>query len=308
MTDIDDPNQSIKELRELVKLIDNGFMALSFDYSFYVKSTLSAEEGKHKIYEMRNDVLYRFKSSIFQYYILLRHRIDTSAKYENMLAKDPKIFDGFLSGNPYFKHSADEIMSIYDGIIFHLSSLFDYLSMMVNFTFGKSPTTPMMWGQLVKSCRDKNNYYKKYSFVGKVDEVDRKFVSKFNDYRADLIHRKSSSSYANVSWTPSSGRVNVKFECSDNITKYFKNILDLEQKYSLAYLTNKLILECSINVAKVLDSMRSEFDNNWIMNKEIRMGNVAGFGFIHPETGFLTSPSYPYWIDFDKQYKTLLNQ
>ncbi|RED44994.1 hypothetical protein [Seonamhaeicola aphaedonensis] len=202
--------------------------------------------------------------------------------------------------------ATDEVMAIYDSIIFHLSSSFDYLAMLTQFIFGQNPQKNLQWITLVKHCYNKESEYGKRKFVDNIKRVDSEFVSKFNDYRSELIHRKKSTSFANVSWELKSGHVTTQFECSDKIKSNLKKIINKDLRYCITYASFMVIKETLLKISDVLHGMHDEFRENYnqlpVMNKgELQIFSMSGRNST-PE-----SPSVSYWKKFMEYKKTSAN-
>lgn len=300
---IENPKEYFDEIENLISVVFEGFMALAMDYGYHINNVLGqSDKGKHTIYELRDNIHYRLNSSKLHFYLMLRRKMDIENRFSEMLKKNPAVFNGFIMGNPHFDYASDEIMSIYDSVIFHLSSSFDYLAMMLQFIFGKNPQSNLQWITLAKHCYSEVSDFNNRKFKENIKNVDREFVSKFNDYRAELIHRKKSSSFANVSWKLMSGEVNTKFICSDKIKSSFKKILDKEKNYCITYITYLLIKQTVLNIGKVLEGIEQEFKENY--NPHAPILNNGGFQIIsmNPETKYAESPANGYWKKFN-EYK-----
>lgn len=188
---IENPKEYFDEIENLISVVFEGFMALAMDYGYHINNVFGqSDKGKHTIYELRDNIHYRLNSSKLHFYLMLRRKMDIENRFSEMLKKNPAVFNGFIMGNPHFDYASDEIMSIYDSVIFHLSSSFDYLAMMLQFIFGKNPQSNLQWITLAKHCYSEVSDFNNRKFKENIKNVDREFVSKFNDYRAELIHRK----------------------------------------------------------------------------------------------------------------------
>lgn len=303
---INDPNEKLQEIEQLIKTIFNGFIAVAMDYGYHINNVFgSSEKEKQKIYELRDNMSYRLRSSKLHFYLLLRCKIETEHRFSEMLKNDPQIFNGFYSGNPYFEFAADEIMGIYDSIIFHLSSSFDYLAMLIQFVFGENHQKKLQWITLAKLCYSNNSEFQKRIFKENIQNVDRDFVSKFNDYRAELIHRKKSTSYANVTWELHSGKVDTHFVCSENIKTHLKKIINKDNNYCITIVSYEAIKQTVLNIANVLEGINCEFRTNYNPHSPVMNG---GAQIISMSEGspFSESPSLSYWNDFMK-YKNADN-
>jgi hypothetical protein len=301
IVDLQNPNEALKRIKTLNSGLGYGFDAIAMDYNFYIESTIGTG-GKHPIYEWRDNVRYRFNSAELHLFLLLNHQAVISNHFGNMLQNNPKVFSGFINGNPHFERAEDEIMALYDSVIFHLSSSFDYLSMLVNFIFGANKNDKIKWIQLHRSCSDENNEMSKKGFAKEIISAHRSFIAGFNEYRTELIHRKSSASYANVTWELVSGKTSATFVCSDKLKKEFKKIVDKNDTYTIAYLTYKLIEESLLQTSKVLTSIRNEFASMTEIAENVRTGEAPAIFILDKTTGLPQSHSIGYWKKFDELF------
>lgn len=300
---IDKPQEKIDEIQSLIKVVYEGFMALAMDYGYHVNNVFGqSKDGKHEIYELRDSINYRIRSANLHFYLLIVRKLEIENRFAKMLKDKPTVFNGFIMGNPHFEMASDEIMAIYDSIVFHLSSCFDYLAMLTQFVFGKNPQTKLQWITLVKHCHNSKSEFANRKFVENIKKVDSEFVSKFNDYRAELIHRKKSTSFANVSWELNSGKVTTQFQCSEKIKSNLKKIIDKDLEYCISYASFELIKQTLLKISHVLNGMHDEFRENYVGHAP-KMNN-GGFQLItmNPETKFAESPALGSWKKF-MEYK-----
>lgn len=300
---IDNPEESLDKIQKLISVVHEGFMALAMDYGYHINNVFGqTKDGKHEIYELRDNINYRIKSANLHFYLLLVRKLEIEQRFEKMLKEKPTVFNGFIMGNPHFEMASDEIMALYDSIVFHLSSCFDYLAMLTQFVFGKNPESKLNWITLVKHCHNSESEFAKRKFIQNIKTVDADFVSKFNDYRAELIHRKKSTSFANVSWQINSGKVITKFQCSEKIKANLKKIIDKDLNYCVSYASSEMIKQTLLKIACVLNGMYDEFRVNYHQHAPVI--NNGGFQIISidAETKFASSPSLECWSKF-MEYK-----
>ncbi|PHR74112.1 MAG: hypothetical protein COA67_01755 [Lutibacter sp.] len=300
---IDQPQEKLDEIQSLIKVVYGGFMALAMDYGYHVNNVFGqSKDGKHEIYELRDNINYRIRSANLHFYLLITRKLEIENRFAKMLKDKPTVFDGYFMGNPHFEMASDEIMAIYDSIVFHLSSCFDYLAMLTQFVFGENPQTKLQWITLVKHCHNNKSEFANRKFADNIKKVNSEFVSKFNDYRAELIHRKKSTSFANLTWELNSGKVTTQFKCSEKIKSNLKKIIDKDLEYCISYASFELIKQTLLKISDVLNGMHEEFRENY--NEHAPKMNNGGFQIIsmNPETKFAESPALGYWKKF-MEYK-----
>lgn len=300
---IDNPQESFDKIQKLIGVVHEGFMALAMDYGYHINNVFGqSKAGKHEIYELRDNIHYRIRCANLHFYLLLVKKLEIEHKFEEMLKENPNVFSGFITGNPHFEIAADEIMALYDSIVFHLSSCFDYLAMLTQFVFGKNPEIKLQWITLVKHCHNNQSEFANRKFIQNIKTIDTDFVSKFNDYRAELIHRKKSTSFTNVSWQLNSGKVTTKFQCSEKIKINLKKIIDKDLNYCVSYASFEMIKQTLLKIAYVLNGMYDEFRENY--NQHAPVMNNGGFQIVsmNPETKCAESPALGYWAKF-MEYK-----
>lgn len=300
---IEEPQERLDEIQSLIKVVYKGFMALAMDYGYHVDNLFGqSKDGKHEIYELRDSINYRIRSANLHFYLLIVRKLEIENRFAKMLKDKPTVFNGYILGNPHFEMASDEIMAIYDSIVFHLSSCFDYLAMLTQFVFGKNPQTKLQWITLVKHCHNSKSEFANRKFADNIKNVNSEFVSKFNDYRAELIHRKKSTSFANVFWELNSGKVTTQFQCSEKIKSNLKKIIDKNSEYCISYASFELIKQTLLKISDVLNGMHDEFRENY--NEHAPKMSKGGFQIIsmNSETKFAESPALSYWKKF-MEYK-----
>lgn len=301
---INNPKKSFEEIEKINSLIYNGFMALAMDYSYHINNFFGLTDGgKHEIFELRENIIYRNKSAKLHFYLLLKQKLQIEDRFEKMLKENPTVFNGFIGGNPHFESASQEIMALFDSIIFHLSSSFDYLAMLTQFIFGNNPQTKLDWITLVKHCHNKESNYSNRKFAENIKSVNADFVSKFNDYRAELIHRRKSESFASVTWEINSGNVITQFRCSDKIKSHLKKVADKNDDYCITYASFILIKQTLLKIGNVLEGMHDEFRENYNEHSPALREGAFQIVNINSDTNYAESPALGFWKSF-MEYKS----
>lgn len=298
---LDNLKQRSDEIQDLISIVYDGFMAIAMDYAYHIENVFGQEKDeKHRIYELRDNINYRIRSANLHLYLLFVRKQQIENRFEKMLSENPNVFDGYWMGNPHFEIASDDIMGIYDSIVFHLSSSFDYLSMLIQFVFGKNPESNLKWITLAKHCYNPNSEFSNRKFVENVKKVDNEFVKSFNDYRAELIHRQKSTSFASVTWELHSGKISTRFQISKKIKVNLKKILNNENEYCISYTAYELIKQTLLKISFVLEGIYCEFRENYNPHNPTFKKGKYQFATMNTKTKRVESPALKNWNKFMK--------
>ena len=83
----------------------------------------------------------------------------------------------FIYKNPHFEFIEMEMSAVFDGIIFHLSSVFDYLSHITCYICKKDKSNTVYWTKLAKAARGKDNEIACLPITRVIDKLDREFIT-----------------------------------------------------------------------------------------------------------------------------------
>lgn len=257
--DIEDRNQAFKQTDDRLECLRDGFYALAMDYGFHIENTWG---GQHKIFELRDNVIYRFFSSLFHCQLLLRQHYFIEQRLNDILKAQPsRILNPVYPKNPEFEYAEREISAIFDSIVFHLSSMYDYMSILINFICMKDKHQTPKWMQISKSARDQRNELSSKEIARIIDNIDRSFAIKLYDYRSDIIHRKRDTNEYSFE-LKAEQEFTVRFICSTKLRKAFKGFGESELEYTVAYFSMWLINKTADTIAELLHALRKEIETN----------------------------------------------
>ncbi len=182
---------------------------------------------------LRDSIIYRLFSMRFHLYLLndIQENIIKSMKMK-FPDEDTKLF---LLGR-------DQMLYIFDDIVFGLCSLLDYLGNMIGLVYIGQHKANIKWSGCIKSCRDKNNLLNNYSISKYLIEQDKLWVSDLYCYRSRLIHDRKDSVGAKRVITFGNETFNVNFNVGKptmflNIIKEYseKNDVDNQSIIDIAF-------------------------------------------------------------------------
>lgn len=290
IVDIKDDKSEFTKIDSEFSLLNHRFIALAMDYKHYIDNNIR----DNKIYTLRDNINYRLYSAKFHIEILFSHirNIEKNIKDQKIIRNpnQASIID-------YIPIYTQQITSLFDSFIYHTVSVFDYIGTLANYISGQKKDDTLMWTQLAKSVRDKNNTFSLTKFSSIIDKVDREFVGKLYDHRALLIHRKADLGGFNL--THSLGyeeRVTTTFFAGKSVIKCFKQLRDDRKNgdLTLRYVAVWIINEVIKNVTDILFSMKEEVESK-------DTGKEPMMFYLHPETKEKLPISVNYWNE--KIYK-----
>lgn len=216
--------------------IDNNMIAIGLDYKQYIDSGFDNK----KIYEFRDNILYRLRATKFHISIL----VNLLDSLDKELTEIHSQNSGGINIHMHFEHRKSNISSLFDSIIFHIISAFDYVSNLVGY-LGLKNHKKIKWTQLAKAVRDEKNELSKANFSKLIDELDRAFIGRLYDHRSYLIHIGNDSGKSSLSIELIKGKVETKLISSSTFNKNFYELKelgkdnDLSISFVLFWLLNK---------------------------------------------------------------------
>ncbi|MBC8053193.1 MAG: hypothetical protein H7Y13_09015 [Sphingobacteriaceae bacterium] len=293
--DIEDTNEILEKTDKLIHGLDAGIQAVSMDFGFHIKDTFA----EPKIFDIRNNISYRLSSSRFHFRLLFTQLSDIHSKHAN-LDRSTNFTD---SSQWHLEIDKKHISYLLDSIVFHLSSVFDYSAILINYILVKTDDTPN-WNKIESHARGKSGLFsnEKSNDVKKsVIEIHNNFVRQLYDYRSDIIHRTSDVLNAHFAHELASNKKTILFLCSKMQQKKFKDIQGLENKYTVTYFVHHLITKTIEAIANILRVLRNYMEENSDSKRLLKEGKLM-FAYIG-ENKETVSPGLMYWGEFDRAFQ-----
>lgn len=205
--------------------INNNMIAIGMDYKFYIDSNFT----DNKIYEFRDNILYRLRATRLHINLV----VNLISSLDRELSEIFKNENGQLSMQIHFENRKSDISALFDSIIFHTISAFDYVSNLVAFLSLKNHKK-LKWNELAQSVRDPKNEIYESSFSPLIDQLDREFVGRLYKHRSDLIHSGKDGEKSSLSIELINGKVETKILASNKFNKNFSELRKLSKEYDLS--------------------------------------------------------------------------
>lgn len=130
---------------------------------------------------LRDSIIYRLFSIRYHLHLISVTQNNIVKSIEKRFPNDD--VEVFLMGR-------EQLLYIFDDIVFGLCSLLDYIGNMIGLIYIGQHKANIKWNGCIKSCRDKNNLLSKYSISQYLIEQDNLWASDLYCYRSRLIHDK----------------------------------------------------------------------------------------------------------------------
>jgi hypothetical protein len=272
--DINDKNGDYQEISESIRRIINGLKAMAMIYHDYSDDI----DSFNRIHELKDNLGYRLKSAEHHYLLLLNEYVAKEHEISTVLKDDPKLFEVNLVGrNPVTQKIEEELAAIFDSLIYHLNSTFDYLAHITSYICMKEIKNTVGWMKLKKFAFTKGNELSTLWIKKTIAKVNNEYVASLYDYRSRLIHTKRDV-HPIIAYKSNSKEVTQLYlSVSDVAQKYFKKSLakfDSDKGISLSFLASTLIRDTLKNIELMLDALvyeinvASKFPNNWDESKK----------------------------------------
>jgi hypothetical protein len=311
--DIEDRQDTFKKISGKIGLLNKAFQALSMDYSYHIETTFGKN---HKIFDLKKDIDYRLFSSKFHLELLFRQHLVIQNRIEEIYKTEPKkIIGEVYPSNPILDYCEKEISSILDSIIFHLASVYDYLSAIINFICNNKDESITKWSQLNRSCLDKRNAYNSKKIAKTITEQHNIFINKLYTHRSRLIHKTSDIHPISLDIKLKSGKTTVKFFATKELTKNFSELRQLSKTNNITveYVAEWFIENTFKSLFKLMHSLKDEMESMSNFPNHVKDEEIVMF-YRNPITGIGEPPSVPIWnsikadINYSQQSTVVKNK
>lgn len=189
--------------------------ALQHRYHYYPldngKNYLQVETSLQQdnfLFHMRDAVSYREQCALYHLRVL-RNIINSHQRKaeEDVIAS--------MMSQSLLRNLGNEVMYVFDDLIFHSISLFDYLANFLAYPFTegaiKEESIKIKWNQLVGRCKSKKDViHRQTSYAAVVLQYHNSFVQLLANYRGNLYHFKNDFAPTEGSFHELEGTANLR--------------------------------------------------------------------------------------------------
>lgn len=256
MFDIQNPNESIEELEDKFLRLHNRFIAVAMDYKYYI----NPEINDYEIYKLRDNVIFRLQSARFHFQLLLQHQYYIEQNIKEIHTSQHKVLNGGPELQMYKIQATEEIYSLFDSLVYHLCSNFDYLFRLINFIHGKTDLAQPKWNLFRTDKNLKNNVYCTKELIDALEVLDQKFVYPLIKHRSYLIHNE----FAIGGLQLVLNNFKTRFLATETLKEHFPELSKEygEQEISISFAAKWLIEKTFETITEVLFEVRDDMVRN----------------------------------------------
>ena len=292
--DVTNENEILKKVDLFIHGLNEGLHGLAIDFGFHLDDAWKDK----KIFELSGSISYRLYSSRFHFHLLYDQLVAFRKKHQALVNSPvPPIL--------HLEIDKQEHSSLMDSIIFHLSSVMDYASILVHYIISKNPKN-VKWSSIIKSAKDNTNIFsneKGIEIKQMIIEIDSDFGNALYVYRSELIHNSNDVCSYNHSWDLMSEKVSLIFLCPKKVVKHFKKMGDKNDKYSITYFAQFVIFEAIDSIRKIIASLRKYLADN-LKEEDFVVSNKKPLIFFDKDGNRLGAVSIYNWMEFDSIFTT----
>ncbi|AKQ45590.1 hypothetical protein TH63_07905 [Rufibacter radiotolerans] len=237
---------SVLRLEGKRKFLKNLLVKMVFEYS----NKISGSIANNDFIELRNSITLRLESIFYHYDLLASINISGEESINN------KQISPLITSQIALKQDF-----LLDSIIFNTLSLFDYTSCLTKFILeDNKQKKKLLWTQLVRTSRGTGNF-KETSLAKLINDLDKNWVFKLGEYRAELIHYKDDFVSESLKHYVKEGKYIISISAPSSLKKHFKEFKLVDNNKASINEVSLWVIENSIEcVICLVEELINYFD------------------------------------------------
>jgi hypothetical protein len=254
--DIENPDQAFHEFSRKVNQLRNDLIRFGLEYTNKITGRPFDNENDKYIL-LRESILFRANSLLFHLNLLVniqKMHIDNLKKTKfNSSDRSLLILD-----------SREQQIFLFDSIIFHSISLFDYLGNLIDYVCSSKKQMNLKWNGVVRSIRDKANSMFQSPASEIILSLNNEFVGLLYQHRSDLIHYKTDLGAAKSSFNLMTAESNFTVFAPKKFITRFSHLKHLSKsnELTLIYVSFWLIDQTFDSLDKILRKLFEHIETN----------------------------------------------
>jgi hypothetical protein len=254
--DVTDSEERFKSLRQSANRIQDGLVFLGIEYTNKISGTFGSPQND-SYFRLRDSIFFRLNSVIFHLSLLRavqRNHLDQLKKSPyNSKESTLLLYDG-----------QDQQIQLFDSIVFHAISLFDYLGNLIDYVCNNKGKMDLKWNGVMQSMRDPHNLLSKSPVSLIAKQLHSELVDRLYEHRSDLIHYSTDTGGAQTSRNPMTAESNFIVFAPRRITTKFAELKQLAQtkRLSLNYVAFWTVDKTLDATGKLISPLLEHIDLN----------------------------------------------
>jgi hypothetical protein len=259
IVDIINKKETIDSLGQEIHFIHGLLIDVGMDYTNKIQGNIS----NHDIFKLRDKILYRLRSIQFHYSLILNiydyWSVELNRRDRPEGPRDMIIWN----------RSSDELYSLFDSLIFHTVSLFDYIANMIDYICLGKKQRNLKWPNVVKSARDRNNSFSNTDIAKHIIKINVEWLDKFYKHRSEVIHHKIDLGGTTLTHNLMQGQRDMKHYAPKGFIDYFIPLKNKNKEcdYTLQYVGYILIKETIQTTKLIMRLIKDYIENNRTVKK-----------------------------------------
>jgi len=261
--DVENIIEENKEHSELFKKINQQLISLGNEYTNKIVGKLFDSSD---YFSLRDSIQYRLKCMMFHLSLLLNINNSLCEKVKNGNLKPAEL-------NIIVNNNTDHLLALFDSIIFHTVSLFDYMGNLTGFICLGKNRTDLKWNGVINIADNKNHKFSKTIIAKHLLEQHYKFVNSLYKHRSDMIHYKMDNGDAQISIVNKLTELRFDVYAPERFVSKFEELKNLAENYkpTLNYVSFWLIKSTMNIVLSIINDLSHFIELNRVVpiGKEI---------------------------------------
>jgi hypothetical protein len=289
--DITDIASNLNELRAKSRSFSRKIIGLGFDY----QNKISGKVSNDFFYEIRDSISYRLSSCEYLFHLLNKHQGQDESDLTQSLSSQhgPGVFQIFGPGmSNVFAMASIERPCLFDSIIYHLTSTFDYMGGLTELICGGEGRHRLKWNSLVGKIRGGSPKHTTSLVAETVIAGHNNFVNSLYGHRSTLIHDSADIGGFEYIIDDKMSRATLHLFVTKKFLKEFPELkaIGRDYKITLRYAAIYLMTKTVDLLVEILLKLRQDIE----INRKVPKGNEITF--LKDKDGKFIDVSTPYWI------------
>jgi hypothetical protein len=289
--DIADLAFEMNELQTKSKSFSRKIIGLGFDY----QNKISGKPANDFFYEIRDSVSYRLSSCEYLFHLLNEHQVQDESDLTQNLSRQqrPGVTQIFGPGmSTVLAMASIERPCLFDSIIYHLTSTFDYMGGLTELICGGQGRNRLKWNSLTGKIRDSTSKHAASQVADTIIRGHNDFVNSLYGHRSTLIHDSADIGGFEYIIEDKMARATLHLFATKKFANEFPELKTIATDYrmTLRFAAMFLMTKTIDLLIEILLKLREDIE----LNRKVPVGKEMSFW--KNEDGKLVDASTPYWI------------